>query len=173
MNARATRINKIILNSLLTAGFISVALVAPNALQLFDPKKRPRLGSVKRAFDKLVYSDCIKVVSGKAYLTRKGNLILGGDSITGYGKTVKWDNHWRIVSFDIPEKVRSSRLKLRITLKEIGFVKLQNSLWIYPYDCKDFIYLLKKDFKMGKEVIYMTVSKIENSEVLKRHFKLK
>ena len=136
MSIKATKINKIILNTLLAVGFISVALVAPNALQLFDPKKRPRLINIKKAFETLMYSGCIKVVGGKAYLTPKGRLLLGGKALANFGKTEKWDKQWRVVSFDIPEKVRYSRLKLRITLRDIGFVKLQNSLWAYPYDCK-------------------------------------
>jgi CRISPR-associated endonuclease Cas2 len=173
MSIKATKINKIILNTLLAVGFVSVALVAPNALQLFDPKKRPRLINIKKAFESLVYSGCIKVIGGKAYLTVKGRLLLGGKAIKNFGKTEKWDKQWHVVSFDIPEKIRWSRSKLRITLKNIGFVKLQNSLWAYPYNCKEFIYILKKDFKIGKEVIYMIVDEIEKSEALKKHFKLR
>ena len=173
MDSRATKINKVILNSLLVAGFVSVALIAPNAVLLFDPKRRPRLWDVRKAFNNLVYSGCIKVIKGRAYITKKGSLLLGGKLIANIGKIKKWDRKWRVVSFDIPEKVRRSRLKLRITLKEIGFIKLQNSLWVYPYDCKWFIHLLKNDFKIGKDVIYMTVDEIEHSQVLKKHFKLR
>lgn len=172
MKIRASKINKIILNSLLVAGFISVAMVAPNALQLFDPKKRPRLDTIKKAFKRLVYSGCIEVVDGKVYLTKKGNLILGGDSIAGFGYTEKWDKKWRVISFDIPENKRSARTKIRSTLSDIGFVRMQNSVWIYPYECKELISLIKEDFEMGKEVVYMISVDVENDFAILKHFKL-
>jgi CRISPR-associated endonuclease Cas2 len=173
MKVRATKINKVILSSLYIAGIISVAVVAPNALQYFLGKKRPDLYSIRKSLDRLIYSGCIKIVGGKAQLTKKGLLLLGGKALAGFGKTVMWNKQWHVVSFDIPEKIRASRLKLRNTLKDIGFVKLQNSLWVYPYDCKALIYIIKKGYKMGKEVVYMKVGEIENETVLKKHFRLK
>jgi DNA-binding transcriptional regulator PaaX len=173
MKVRATKINKIILTSLYVAGVLSVAILAPNALQYFIGKKRPDLYSVKKSFDRLLYSGCIKIVGGRAQLTKKGLLLLGGKALEGFGKTAKWNKQWHVVSFDIPERTRASRLKLRNTLKDIGFVKLQNSLWVYPYDCKSLIYIIKIEYKMGKEVVYMKAGEIENEAVLKKHFKLK
>lgn len=44
-----------------------------------------------------------------------------------------WDKKWRIVIFDIPEKVRWRRDKLRDKLKDLGFGLVQKSAWISPY----------------------------------------
>jgi len=172
MNTRVSKIGKIILTSLCVVSFMSVALVAPNAIQIFAGKKRLRLDSVKRAFDKLVYSGCIKVVGNRAYLTNKGRFFLGGESLNGYGKTKKWDNKWTIIIFDISEKKRSSRSKLRITLSNIGFIRLQNSVWVYPYNCDELIGFIKEDFKIGDEVLCLSVDKIENDLPIRKHFKL-
>jgi DNA-binding transcriptional regulator PaaX len=37
----------------------------------------------------------------------------------------KWDEKWRIVAFDIPEKFKTGRDALRRKLKEVGFHELQ------------------------------------------------
>jgi CRISPR-associated endonuclease Cas2 len=87
-------------------------------------------------------------------------------------KPKKWDKRWRIIIFDIKEGRKGTREKLRLTLKSIGFVRLQNSVWVYPYDCEDLITLLKADFKIGKDVLYVIAEKIENDKWLKQEFNL-
>lgn len=46
----------------------------------------------------------------------------------------KWDGWWRMVGFDIPNKLKGRRGSLRDKLKEFGMGKLQESLYITPYD---------------------------------------
>lgn len=46
----------------------------------------------------------------------------------------RWDGRWRIVIFDIEEKNRKSRAVLRRKLLDLGFGKLQRSIYISPYD---------------------------------------
>ncbi|MFZ1720413.1 MAG: hypothetical protein WAU28_03620 [Candidatus Moraniibacteriota bacterium] len=48
----------------------------------------------------------------------------------------KWDKKWRVVIFDIPEKDRVFRGILREHLHEIGFFKLQQSVFVHPYPCE-------------------------------------
>ncbi len=45
-----------------------------------------------------------------------------------------WDRWWRMVAFDIPNKFKGRRTSLREKLKEFGMGKLQESLYITPYD---------------------------------------
>lgn len=51
-----------------------------------------------------------------------------------YSPPLKWDGTWYLVSFDIPEKFRKKRDILRENLKVLGFGRLQDSLWISPYN---------------------------------------
>lgn len=46
----------------------------------------------------------------------------------------RWDGRWRIVIFDIPEKKRDYRERLRNDLIALGFGKLQESIYITPLD---------------------------------------
>jgi CRISPR-associated endonuclease Cas2 len=87
-------------------------------------------------------------------------------------KPARWDKKWRLVIFDIPEKRKRLRDVLRATLHRIGFIRLQDSVWVYPYDCEELITLLKTEFKVGKDVLYMIVDKIENDKTIKTQFKL-
>lgn len=54
-----------------------------------------------------------------------------------------WDEKWRVVSFDIPEKRRKLRDLLRAKLKQWNFIQKQKSLWVTKKDCtkqmQDFI----------------------------------
>lgn len=84
----------------------------------------------------------------------------------------RWDERWRVLIFDIKERQRDTRDKVRRTLVAIGFVRLQNSVWVYPYDCEDLVTLLKVDFKIGKDLLYMIVDSIENDRWLRESFGL-
>lgn len=74
--------------------------------------------------------------------------------------------------FDIPEQKKGLREKIRTTLQRVGFVRLQDSVWIYPYDCEDLITLLKADFKVGKDMLYMIVDTLEYDSPLRSQFGL-
>lgn len=84
----------------------------------------------------------------------------------------RWDKKWRIVIFDIPEKRRRTRDEVRRLLTSVGFYRLQNSVWVYPYDFEDIIGLLKTDLGIGKDVLYIIADEIENDKYLRQHFHL-
>lgn len=45
-----------------------------------------------------------------------------------------WDGWWRIVSFDIPDNLKGRRDSLRNKIERLGMGKLQESLYISPFD---------------------------------------
>jgi DNA-binding transcriptional regulator PaaX len=87
-------------------------------------------------------------------------------------KKEKWDGKWRMVAFDIPEECKKGRNALRYRLRMAGFHKIQESLFLYPYDCekeiRDFIEL----FKLQKYVRFGLLDSIDNQDGLKGMFKL-
>lgn len=163
---------------------MSVALVAPNAIQvlkMFEGKKKYKTKSdyrIQTALTRLMGDGSIKKTqnNGKFYfeLTAKGREKL--ESLSRFHSLVKkpkrWDGKWRIVSFDVNEKRRSVRDKLRYTLRLVGFHQLHQSMWIYPYDCEDLISLLKTDLHVGKNVLYIIADKIESDKDIKKRFEL-
>ena len=87
-------------------------------------------------------------------------------------KPARWDRKWRVVSFDIKEKRKRVRELLRTTLQAVGFVHLHHSVWVYPFDCEDFLSLLRADYHIGVEILYIIAEYIENDGWLRRRFAL-
>ncbi|MBI2047862.1 MAG: hypothetical protein HYT27_01865, partial [Parcubacteria group bacterium] len=70
-------------------------------------------------------------------------------------KQNKWDKKWRMVAFDIPESRRFARDALRKSLKNIGFVEFQKSIFVYPYPCKKEINFLINVLGIDTYVYYI------------------
>lgn len=86
-------------------------------------------------------------------------------------KSKVWDKKWRIIIFDIPNKVRIKRDAFRGKLKEFGFYLLQKSVWVYPYECQKQIELLREFFGLSKKQIrVITTDSIEEDKFLRKIF---
>ena len=87
----------------------------------------------------------------------------------------KWDGKWRVIIFDIPEMSRRDRDFLRRELKWIGFIELQKSVWIFPFDTEKEIMALLKLWKLEflGDIRFLVVEKITEEKELKKHFNLK
>jgi len=173
-----------LLTSAVLGGVVLVAATAPNAARLlkYFPgyKKGARFNyRYKSALGRLAAQECIIFVEkdGKRYAraTEKGERLLSMElekKAIEKKKKKRWDRRWRIVAFDIPERRRGARVRLRRFMEEYGFVRLQNSVWIYPYDCEDLIALAKAHFHLGTAVLYMIVEHLEQDKHLREHFAL-
>lgn len=169
---------KVVLGTVAAAGVISVALLAPNALGAFAklgiiPTKR-HSDSIRAARNRLVRRGHLVWQGNKLRLTHRGEKLLRHLEVKNFQlpKPKRWDKRWRVLIFDIPEKRKSLREKVRRTLVAIGFMRLQDSVWIYPYDCEDLITLLKADFKIGKDMLYMIVDTLEYDTPFRSKFNL-
>ena len=87
-------------------------------------------------------------------------------------KPRRWDGRWRIVIFDIWERRRAKRDRLRHLLQKAGFYKIQNSVWVHPYDCEELIAFLRADMHLGQGVLYIIAEGIENDYQIRKHFDL-
>jgi len=174
-------IGKTILNVVKVAGFLSTALVAPNALSVFSKLgisgfSKDNYGPINRARNNLLKNGYLeKDSNGFLKLSEKGEERLRKYELSNYELKIPriWDKKWRVIIFDIPEYRKNLRDKLRKTLMSIGFCKIQNSVWVFPYDCEELLVMLKADFKVGKDVLYMVVDKLEGDQFFKDSFDLK
>ena len=179
-----TNLQKTILSVIFAVGGLSVALVAPKMTKIlakFEPdflKSKFQKYSFNRSFARLKGAGLIffeKTAKGNfVRLTPKGEAKLRRLEFLNYKikKPKHWDGKLRILAFDIKEERKSVRNKVRHTLSQIGFVRLQDSVWVYPYDCEDLIMLLKADFKIGRDLIYIIADSIENDKNLRNAFSL-
>lgn len=88
-------------------------------------------------------------------------------------KTQKWDGKWRMIVFDVWERRRNVRDKLRRALIKAGFYRLQDSIWVYPYDCEELLSVLRADLRLENGVLYVIAEGIEGDSKLKDYFGLK
>lgn len=175
---RYGKIQYFILSSVAIAGVLSISLVAPNVLGAIAklgliPKKRTR-ESIAIAQKRLIKDGLLRQSGETLFLTKKGigvlSLYQGGKKHT---QKRRWDKRWRVLIFDIPERMRSYRARIREALRGYGFLLLQESVWIYPYNCEDFITLLKSELGLKGEMIYLIVESIEDDLRFKKKFNIK
>ncbi len=178
--ARIATLQKAVLYALAGAGGLAMAMVAPNALQVLEQfglvqgRRRSR-ATINRSVARLERFGLVRRDNrGFVILTDKGVKRLFEIKRADYElpKPTRWDRKWRIVSFDIKEKRKRVRALLRTTLQQVGFVHLHHSVWVYPHDCEDFLSLLKADYHIGVEILYIIAEYIENDQWLRRHFGL-
>jgi len=176
--ARRGEIQKIILHAIASTGILATALVAPQVLGAMDKLgllENLRQGEIiKSSASKLVKRGLLVYKDGHYQLTSEGEKALRLWEIADYklNKPKNWDKKWRVVIFDIPEKKKKVRDQVRNLFVSAGFERLQDSVWVYPYDCENIIGLLKTDLGIGKDILYMIVDEIENDKHLREIFKL-
>jgi len=106
-------------------------------------------------------------------LTKKGKQEVSKIILNNKIRTKQWDKKWRILIFDIPEKRKIYRQNLRRTLVEVGFYCLQKSVWVFPYDVKNYLYEILPGFREGDWFQYIEADKISSEEKLKEYFGVK
>lgn len=178
---RKDYIQKAVLATVGIAGMLAVAAVAPNTLRLLGGYKTTRRFPYRAqtALGRLVAKGYVRFeMRGEkrcAVLTDSGKRSLEFDtqlSLLRARRTKKWDRRWRMIMFDIPERRKNDRDALRRTMIEAGFLCFQDSVWIYPYECEDFVRLLKIDRHFGNAVRYAIIESLENDAAIRMHFDL-
>jgi len=178
-----SEIAKDILKWLLVSGLVIIAASSPyfilNLTRNSNRWKKYKKRKVADTFRRLKRQGCIKIENkrGQIYisLTEKGRKLAGWLQIDALKikKPKKWDKKWRIVIFDISQLKKQYREAFRGKLKQLGFYPLQKSVWIYPFDCRDEIELLRDFFGLSqKEVRLIVAENIGPDNFLKKHFKL-
>ena len=175
---RRTKINSAVVRVLAVSGRMALELLTPGVLEAMEDagivNPHQKRQNIEKSLTRLIRSGHVVIEGSRAQLTQKGEKFaaLLGEGKLAPKKPRHWDGKWRILIFDIPERRKRSREQIRTTLTQIGFQRLQDSVWVYPYDCEDLITLLKVDLKMGKDVLYIIADKIEYDLPLRSHFGL-
>lgn len=149
-------------------------------LSMFDPKKFYRVPL--RAYENFRLEDKEKFRHELYRLKKQGlikiyldgkekSLVLtnkGKNKIKKYilenfeiKKPKTWDKKWRVVIFDIPDKKKFIRDILRQKLYQLGFIELQESVYVFPFDCFDEIDFIRGIYSIKSYVQYLVVDRIE------------
>jgi DNA-binding PadR family transcriptional regulator len=182
-----SEIVKDILKWLMIAGVVCIAATSPYfGINLMKGVKKwlkyRKVYAKKRitnTFKRLQKQGCIKIErKGRQIyirLTEKGKKMAGWLQIDALKikRPKKWDKKWRIVIFDISQLKKIYREAFRGKLKELGFYPLQKSVWIFPFDCRDEIELLRDFFGLNHDEMRLIVAQdIGPDDWLKKKFKI-
>jgi DNA-binding transcriptional regulator PaaX len=145
-------IQKILLGTISMAGLLSVALIAPNALHTLEKIKKFQKSQQRNRYKYYLNEAAVRMEKkgllrreakgGRIFyaLTERGQLeLLRYRILEDKKERKKWDGKWRVVIFGIKELRRSTRNRIRESLIAFGFMKLQNSVWITPYECEEIV----------------------------------
>jgi DNA-binding transcriptional regulator PaaX len=147
------------------------------AIQVFNPRefnKRLKyddyspsrtLGQLKRLI-KCGYLEPVENNGRQSVvLTKKGQIKLLENK-----QVMQFDGKWRMLTFDVPEKIRARRDSFRASIKRIGFKQVQKSLWACPYTHADEIKIVIEEHHLQKYVAFLLVEKSDIDIHLKRLF---
>lgn len=176
-------ITKDIFRCLLIAGVISIAATSPyfltNLLKYRKKFKKYPKHNLSSCFYKLKKDGLLNIEKrGRQIhvsLTEEGKKKAGWLQIDDLkiSKPKKWDKKWRLAIFDIAEIKKSSREAFRGKLIEIGFLPLQRSIWLHPFDCEAEIDVLREFFNLSeKELRLIIAEKIGNDIEWRKKFNL-
>lgn len=168
--------------------FVASALVIPNlplALKPFldhqkkeESKvwKRFNIPYLKRTLERLEKQKLVEIdeADGMQIVKITG---IGQSRILKYAldelaveKPKIWNGKWTLISYDIPNNLRTQREILQEYLKAWGFYPLHESVFLHAYPCDKQVEFLRSYLGIGKNVRIFSVSKIENDEVFKDFF---
>lgn len=159
------------------AGLITALVMAPGlgaVLKLVDPNPRKAVAKMERTLRSLVRTGKVSHTKAGYRLTSDGEVELSRRKFERYQFPAlkKWDGKWRVICFDIPETRKYMRYLIHQKLVELGFYRLQDSVFVTPQPCGEILKLMQKAFFLQEDVRGMVVTQIDDERVLLNHFDL-
>lgn len=176
-----------VLKLVATGAVVLSSLAAPNMARLLpallpDEFRRnrslPKPADVSRVLLKLKKKGLVQISRTQnrfaLQLTHSGEEFYNRLFLRNYiiPKPKRWDGKWHIVIFDIHEENKHTRDLIRKRLKNLGFILLQDSVWLYPYDCEEIIEILKTAHRVRHDVHYLLVERMAQDRKFRRYFNL-
>lgn len=164
-----------VLKVIAIGGIVAASLAAPNlplALGYVYKKwknfNRRDLGRIIKRLEKQEMISFKEVGNQiRIEITEKGkSRLLEYDFENIQLKSKKIDGKWRLIIFDIPEDKKISRDAFRRKLLQLGFIRLQDSVFVSAYPCKREIDFLCHYLGISDFVTLASVNEIERGEKL-------
>ncbi len=135
--------------------------------------------SLNRAIRSLYKSKLVETKNNKdgtmtLVLSKNGRLIALSYNLETMRlkKPPRWDKKWRVVMFDVPERLKKVRESLRYHFRNLGFRKLQKSVFVHPFPCFDEIEYITEFYNARQHIRFLVVDQIDNDLDLKKRFGL-
>lgn len=169
-----------------TGAFIAASIAIPNLPRILKPFlvdeneyqawKRFNIPYLKRTLKRLEREKLVHIKESDNHqvveITDRGRrkiLKYALDEMT-IEKPRRWDQRWRLVSYDVPAKLRHIRRIFREYLEVWGFYPLHESVYLHAYPCGKQIEFLRSYLGIGEYVRFFYVLRIENDANFKEFF---
>lgn len=127
----------------------------------FRKRKRQNFYSTIYRLKKSGYLKIKITEEGRGYfLTPKSEKKVLTLKIKNLKKKYDPQKYWLMIIFDIPEKRRKDRNMLRFYLYHLGFQKLQQSVWISPYDVYQELKKVVESLKLRQYIKFLKVKEL-------------
>lgn len=181
---RLSRNQEIIIRLAGAGLLLAVGVIAPNVIGAsakiikqiedlgeFTYKMQYRL---QKRIEKMVDDKIFQLAGDEVKLTKKGKQILKLIRLSDIKltKQVHWDGMWHLVSYDIPEKYKKERDDFRCRITALGFKQIQDSLWVFPFECREEMAIITKTLGISKYVAYLTTNHLPQQDRLISRFNL-
>ena len=158
----------------------AVALAAPNVLAASARISRRKQAQLSKARGRLVAQGYVLLANGpggKRYvLTKKGECKLAAFLLYLPQRKLKrrWDRRWRVLLYDVPEKQRRQRNRLRHLVRLFGCFQLQKNVWLYPYsDIQELVDYLHLIYGQGEAaLLYLEAKRFADDQTAATYFGL-
>lgn len=177
ISGKQQEVAKTIIMALGVVGVVSVMAIAPGLGKVIPLLQKVDTRRINQEVKRLYKRGLVEIVKRKngveeIRLTKKGREKLSQYNIDQLKveKPIKWDGKWRVVIFDVPIAKNRSREMLRRKMKQLGFYKLQNSVFVHPYPCLEIVEFIRSYFGVKAEVEYLEAENLESQNKLINHF---
>lgn len=168
-------LTKDVLKVIAAGGLIVASVAIPNlpialgaAYKLWKDVNRKELGRIIKRLEKQeMISFREKGNTVEITITEKGKRrLLAYNFDKMQLKAKQRDGKWRLIIFDIPEDKKLSRDAFRRKLLEFGMLRLQDSVFVSAFPCKNEIDFVCHFLEISDYVALLTLDKIERGEQL-------
>ena len=84
----------------------------------------------------------------------------------------QWDKKWRFVMFDIPNHIKHVRDAFAGSLKRLGFIHYQKSVFICPHPCEEQLEIIAEYYGIAEYVEILTAERITREKLFRKSFGL-
>ncbi|GBD34177.1 CRISPR-associated endoribonuclease Cas2 [bacterium HR34] len=179
-SAKVTALSMLIGLSGYALGYTFMKMIIKDFNSKRGSKKEINSTRLRRSFESLKRKRLIEInedpKSGevKICLTDKGvkYALIGNINNLKLDLDQKWDEKWRLIVFDIPDKYKIKRNDFVNKLKELNLYPLQKSVFVCPYNIKDIVDFVSEFYEVSPYVRVIEANYIEGDEEIRKFFNL-
>lgn len=135
---------------------------------------KTRKSKIKKTINQLIKSGDIGEKSDQLRLMAKARRkMIKPDGRVNYSG-LKWQRHWTMVLFDIPERNKKIRDILRYKLQKMGFGMMQGSVWVKPTDVNKEVrnFVRSRNLQWQVKVLSFSMAPSDEKETIHRIWRM-